>query len=614
MKKVLKIEAKDKSEAISLAKKEFEKLLKKDKLDKRNISIRVIEEKKGFFLFKNSKKVYEIVYDDSISKADEQFLELAMDSIDIDGEFKLKVIDDGIFLKVSQPQGEGKKINYSDVKVVLEEKEIVEVDWQSVREALEDTKEKWQLIAPRKKELDREAELRVKITADKLKAYLSYSPSLGGKKLVVKDIKNFLSEEGIVYGIKEDKIKEIIKNRQKVEDLLIAEGIEPVPGKDARLIFHFEDKKESIGTKRDDGSMDYFNLGLITNVEPGDILVTKEDPVAGKAGTGVDGEKIEPSNPKDVKLPRGKNTEIKDDYTLVARGAGQVVVNDRDKVEVLPIYEIKGDVDLSTGNIDFVGNVKVNGNITEGFKVRADGNVEVRGNVSIANIEAGGNVIIQHGFIGKNKSVIKAKGDVKVKFVENASIITEKNIYVADAVMHSKLTAGDSIEVVEKKGLLVGGISKAGKKIIANIIGSSLATTTQLEAGVDPEIKAKLRELQEEIKGIQSNLTKSLKAIRILEQLKESQNGLPEEKVIMYYQLQKTEKQLQKVLEDKERNIEEIRAKLDVSQNGYIQAKKKLYPGVKIIIGNAQMNIHNEIPAVKFLEQEGEITQLSIGW
>ncbi|MFW6030234.1 MAG: DUF342 domain-containing protein, partial [Halanaerobiales bacterium] len=443
MKKVLNIEAKDRSEAISLAVAEFKKVLKKDKLDKSNVSIRLLEKKKGLFLFKSSKKTYEVIYDDSISKADEQFLELAMDSINLDGKFRVKVVDDGIFLKVTSPQGKGKKINYSDIKVVLEEKEIVEIDWQIVQETLEEANGQWQLIAPRKHELDREAELRAELSNDKLKAYLSYSPCLGGKKIEVKDIINFLNEEGISFGIKEDKLKEIIKNRQKVEKVLIAEGIDPVPGKDARLVFHFEKNKESIGTKRDDGSMDYFNLGLITNVEPGDVLVNKEDPVTGEPGTGVDGETIEPSKPKDVKLPKGKNTELKDDYTLIAKDAGQVVINDRGKVEVLPIYEIRGDVDLSTGNIDFVGNVKINGNVTEGFKVRADGNVEVRGNVSIADIDAGGNVIIHHGFVGKNKSVIRAKGDVKVKFVENAKIITDKNIYVTDAVMHSKLTAGD---------------------------------------------------------------------------------------------------------------------------------------------------------------------------
>jgi len=31
-------------------------------------------------------------------------------------------------------------------------------------------------------------------------------------------------------------------------------------------------------------------------------------------------------------------------------------------------------------------------------------------------------------------------------------------------------------------------------------------------------------------------------------------------------------------------------------------------------VGNAQLNIHNEMAGCKFIEQDGEITQLSIGW
>ncbi|MEJ6950239.1 DUF342 domain-containing protein [Natronospora cellulosivora (SeqCode)] len=612
MKKVVDIEARDKKEALELAKIELSKVLEQDEIDLSNVSIDLIKKKKRLLLFNSKKNIYKVSYEDTISKEDEKFLDLAMDSIDIDGELAIKLVDDGIFIKITEAQGKGKKITYSNVKALIDEKEIVEVDWHSVKEIIENAEDKWELIAPRKKELDRDAEINIQVSDDKLKAYLSYIPSLGGKEINLRDLNEFLSENGISVGIKEEKLNKIIENKEKAEGVLIAEGIEPVPGKDAQLIYHFEEKKESIGTEREDGSIDYFDLALITNVQPGDVLLTKKDSEAGKAGKAVTGEEIKPAIPKDVKILKGKNTELKDEYTLIAKEAGQVVLNERGNVEVLPVYEVRGDVDLSTGNIDFVGNVKVNGNVTEGFKIRADGNVEVRGNVSIADIEAGGNVVVSHGFVGKNKSSIKAKGDVKIKFVENATVKSEKSIYVSDAVMHSKLTAADSIEVIKKKGLLVGGVVKAGKKIIANTIGSALATTTHLEAGVDPEIRNKINNLKEEIKKDSNNLTKSTKALKILEKLKESNNGLPEEKVIMYYQLQKTVKQLQSMKDEKENNISALKEKLKISENGFVQAKKKLYPGVKIIIGNSQLNIYNETAASKFLEQEGEITQLNL--
>lgn len=612
MKKSLKIEARNKEEAISLAQEQLNNKLN-TKIDNTEIEIRISEKKKGFLGFGNKKNIYEVIYDDgTISNMEEEYLDIAMDTISVDGEFKIKIVDDGIFLKVKPPEGNGEPVSYTVVKEALEEKEIVEVDLQQVRSIIHRAADEWGMIAPRKPELDRDADISVEITKDKLKALLSYSPALGGKKAILSDLYNCLEENDVVYGIDRNKLKQILKRGQKVESVLVAEGDSPQPGKDTELIYHFEKKNKSIGTKREDGSIDFFDLGLITNVQPGDVLVTKKDPEPGLPGKAVTGEELSPPAPAEKKLPRGKNTEIKDEHTLIAKIAGQVVIDERNRVQVLPVHKLNGDVDLSTGNIDFVGNVIVQGNVTEGFKIRADGNVEVKGHVSIANIEAGGDVIVQQGFIGKNKSEIKAKGNVRVKFVENGTIKAEKSIHVVDAVMHSKLIAGDSITVTDKKGLLVGGVARARSKIEANVIGSSLATITQLEAGLDPELKRKIKGLEEEIKKAKNNLVKAVKGVRILEKIKKQQDGLPEGKAIMYYQLKKTREQLEKSVEEKEEQLYVLKSKLEIAENGYIQASKKIFPGVKMTIGKSQKNFHAEKDGGRFVEREGEIIQLSV--
>ncbi len=606
MKKVLKFEAKNKNEAISLAREQWKDSLG-DKFKESNISVSLDQEKKGFLGLGTKKKIYKVVYTDTISKSEEDFLDMAVDTIRVDGSFQIKIAEDGVCLKVSKPQGQGKIVDYSDIKSELDNKEIVEVDLQKIREIIVKGEDEWGIIAPRKPELDREAELTVTISDDKMKAFVSYLPASGGKKLSKEGLKNIIMENDVVFNIDDDKIDKLIEKRAEVESVLIAEGIPPIPGKDASLNYHFENKIDSIGTKREDGSMDFYDLGLITNVNPGDVLVTKNDSEAGTAGKGVTGEELPPPKAKDIKLPKGKNTEIKDENTLIAKTAGQVVIDERERIQVLPVHEVKGDVDLSTGNIDFIGNVIISGDVTEGFSIKAAGNVEVRGNVSIADIEADGDVIIQHGFIGKNKSKINAKGNVKALFVENAYIKAGKDIIIGDAAMHSQLISGNNIQVNEKKGLLIGGVAKARSKIEANVIGFLLATTTKLEAGVDPELKLKIRKTEEDINKAKINLLKAIKAIKILEKYKEQNDGLPEKKVLMLYQLQKTEQQLNSSIENNEEILIELQAKLKVSEHGYIQAKKKIYPGTKMTIGNAQLNIHNEMAGSKFIEQDGDI-------
>ena len=46
---------------------------------------------------------------------------------------------------------------------------------------------------------------------------------------------------------------------------------------------------------------------------------------------------------------------------------------------MFPVYVVPGDVDFSTGNIDFIGSVKVMGSVRNGFSVKAEGNVEIMG-------------------------------------------------------------------------------------------------------------------------------------------------------------------------------------------------------------------------------------------
>lgn len=44
---------------------------------------------------------------------------------------------------------------------------------------------------------------------------------------------------------------------------------------------------------------------------------------------------------------------------------------------VRPVLEIRGDVDYSTGNIDFIGDVQIAGDVRENFSVRATGSITV---------------------------------------------------------------------------------------------------------------------------------------------------------------------------------------------------------------------------------------------
>ena len=613
MGKKVVIKAKDKETAIEKARKELKKQLNisNDVFEDGDLDLISVDEGKGLFGMFKKEKTYKFIYNDSrdTSELEAEIEDLEYD-IKIDGEFEIKLDDEGVKLKVIPPGKTGDSVKYSQVKDELDSLKIVEVNWEEVQNELNDTSEKWQVIAPRKPELDQDAEIEFDISQDKLEAFISYKSAIGGKSYNFDEVIKKAEEAGITYGLNEDKIKNIIDNNETVEDELIATGEEPTPGKDANLIYHFVTDENNVGTKREDGSIDFYDLGQIANVKPGDALVTKEEAESGEPGRSVLGEEIPAPKPKDCELPSGKNVEKKDDK-LLAEIEGQAV-RDGKRVHVLPIHEVNGDVDLSVGNIDFVGNVLVKGDVKEGFKIKAEGNIEVKGRVSASDLTAGNEVIVHSGFIGKDKAKIKADGDIKVKFIENGSLDSESNIYVTEAAMHSNLVAGDSISVIEGKGLLVGGEAKAASKIETNIIGSTLATRTILEVGIDPKLKEEMRNIKEQIDEAKSNILKSNKAIKMLDKLKEAHGELPHDKEMMYHRLKKTEKNLKKSIEQKKNRLEELELKCEKASKGKITVNKSIYPGTKLIIGKAQYNVQDEMRTSAFVEDKGEVRQIPL--
>lgn len=607
------IKAKDKKTAIKKAKEEIIAKLNitKDVFENGELDLISVDEVKGLFGMFKKENTYKFIYNNSLdtSELEAEIEDLEYD-IKIDGEFKIKLDDEGVKLKVIPPGKSGEAVTYSQVKNELEKIEIVEVNWEEIQQELNKPSEEWKVIAPRKPELDQDAEVEFDISEDNLEAFISYQPAMGGKNYNFDQVLKEAEEAGITFGLDEEKLKNILKDKEPVNSEMIARGKEPVSGKDAKLIYHFVTEEDKIGTKREDGSIDFYDLGQIANVKPGDALVTKEDAEPGEPGRSVLGEEIPPPKPKDYELPSGKNVMIKDDK-LLAEIEGQAV-KDGKRVHVLPVHEVSGDVDLSVGNIDFVGNVLIKGDVKEGFKIKAEGNIEVKGRVSASNLTAGNEIIIHRGFIGKDKAKIKANGDIKVRFVENGTIESESNIYITEAAMHSNLIAGQSIFVTEGKGLLVGGETRASSKIEANVIGSSLATRTILEVGIDPNLKKEMRDIKEQIDEAKNNILKSNKALKMLDKLKETHGELPKDKELMYYKLKKTEKNLNKAIKEKNNRLEELELKFEKASKGKVTVNKSIYPGSKLIIGKAQYNVQDELRVSAFVEDKGEVRQIPL--
>ena len=450
--------------------------------------------------------------------------------------------------------------------------------------------------------------IEISVSTDKLKAFLDIELGEDSSELKAEEIFAELKKNGIEYGIKEDKVKQIAAAGKNVSDKLIAEAKLPEKGEDGKLIYHFEEKKKKRGKMLEDGTVDFYSLDLINNVRRGEKIITKVDPVEGKPGINVFGEEIAPPPVKKSELPRSRNTVVKGD-SLYAAADGQVVKK-HGKIGIKEVYEINGDVDLNVGNIDFVGSVKVKGDVKEGFSIKADGDVEVRGNVGASDINATGNVLIKKGFLGRNKGSIKAGGDFTARFVENGEV-TAENVNVHKAIMHSRITARNNVEVTGGKGVIVGGKVMAQHMVEANIIGSNLATKTEIVIGLEPELREKRHQNNQELEDIEKNLDKIIKSLKILKEYQESGKKLPKKKIELFQKLKQTLEQLNERKEELKKENEEIKEDLQVSDKAVIKVNEELFSGVHLYSSSDKMIISNKIGKAVFTEVNKELRQSS---
>ncbi|GIP52262.1 DUF342 domain-containing protein [Paenibacillus vini] len=453
--------------------------------------------------------------------------------------------------------------------------------------------------------------LSITLNDDKTVAYLQFMEKEEDFSCTMDALHQFLNSQGIKYGIQEDIVKRFAINPREYffSKTPIAIGVEPQQGEDGSIRYAVPmDDVRFKPLETDDGKVDYKEVSRLNNVRKGQLIAELVPPLPGRPGTAVTGEAIPNKAGKDARFKVGKNVVLNPEQTaMYAAIDGLVTQTDKGKLNVFPVYEVNGDVDYSTGNIDFVGTVVIRGNVLTGFKVSAAGDIRVVGGVEGAELYAEGSIEITGGIIGYNKGLVKAGQNIKSSFIQDGNVLAGENVVVTQSIMHSNIRAGKDVICSGTKGLIVGGSIQAGEKVTARIIGNPMSTTTSIEVGVLPELRNELMELRQQVKEIMANLDKSEKALTLLDQLA-SLGKLTPDKVEMRSKLGLTKKlhiQEMNDLKDRMLNIEKA---LEDTGKAQVDVLKMIYGGSKIVIGRYTKYIKEPISRMSFYFSEGDIT------
>jgi Predicted polymerase, most proteins contain PALM domain, HD hydrolase domain and Zn-ribbon domain len=437
------------------------------------------------------------------------------------------------------------------------------------------------MIIPARGQQNRDGYCKIMCSIDLMEAYLVIEKPLGdGKWPTIEDAVAAIQMQNLKYGL----IKEALINcidRRKTTEVLIAKGKPPVAGNDTQLKSYFELndlKKVYLDSLVQDehGRIDYRNVKSIEVVRDGQIVGEKILPTEGEDGINVLGNtvKAEPGKERPIKL--GKNTRWdQEELRIIATGDGKATMINN-SINVLPIHEIKGDVDFKTGNIDFPGNIIIHGNVTNGFTVTAEGEVVIIGDVDASDITASGRISIGGSFQGMDKATLSSGGDINVKMINRGIVNAKGSLLVKETIMHSQVSAAKKVIVEGGKGWIVGGKICAGESISAKVVGSKLGAATELEVGITVRPSLETSVIQYNLQDQES-------------EVQETQEGYT-------YLL----------------NLEEAPKNANLDKSRVVKVKETIYPGVKVSITAASCMIRDENSfVILYYSYEGKIVAQS---
>ncbi len=443
-----------------------------------------------------------------------------------------------------------------------------------------------------------DAQPLIYVTVDQLAAWLVVFPPIGeGRELDKEMLDGILKESGVSYGLNTELLDALPDAQDRYFHLfLIARGRAVVHGKDGYIEDFFKRNVRKKFEEDEHGRVDYFHLNIVQNVEKGQPICQIVPPVPGVAGRTVLDEEITCKEGKTPNLPKGRNTEASEDgMQLLAVKAGRVEFSGRSFV-VKSVLEISGNVDFSTGNINFVGDVHIHGDVGSGFSVRTIGNVTIDGVVEAAEIEAGGDLIVAKGILGDSRAMIRAHHDVYAKYMENCTVHCRGSLQT-DCIVNCDVYCDGEVNVRSGRGTIIGGRIRAAQGVDAKVVGSKSESVTSIFLGGQPFADFERETLLLNIKKQEAELEK-------LERQPDSptrtqrMGKLRLDLSIGRMKLSQFDKELKKIKE----KLEE--------QGGCRLKCSIAYPGVALTIGDLTMPLAKETSMVDARLVGGEICLL----
>ncbi len=423
-------------------------------------------------------------------------------------------------------------------------------------------------------------------TGDDMVAYCFLTPSVAQGQEFNKDLlKKTFEDAKINTNIDQEKYDSLVENPIYFKFIRIAKGTKPIDGVDGSVEDLYDRDSAPKFKENDKGQVDYKNLGTFSPIKKDDVICNVTKAVKGEDGVTVKGKILKAYNGKEPNIPKGEGTALSEDgLQLLATTDGYIAFEHGNFVVKQKMF-INGNVDSSTGNIVFNGDVEIKGDVQSGYIVDVTGSIKVFGVVEGAVLKAGGDISLKSGVSGNGVAELTAGGVVKSLFLENCLVKSNGGIYT-ESIIQSDVYSDTIIDCLRGKGAIIGGNINAREGVAANIIGSKSGKLTIISLGKSHNASNKQETVEQDLEIAKQLYDRISKNVAFLESLPE----IPEDKKPLYDQLKEQEIAYAKKVQEGTVELAEIIATRTHYDNCWLKSGV-LYEPTKLFIGHAQKNL-----------------------
>ncbi|MCH5249129.1 MAG: DUF342 domain-containing protein [Lachnospiraceae bacterium] len=445
----------------------------------------------------------------------------------------------------------------------------------------------------------------LRVTEDEMEAWLYLMPPEPDITYTKKDLIDYLAKHGVVEGLHQSNLSAMIKKKVYNREILVARGREVQEGADGYFEYLFTPEEYGVPKIREDGSVDYTNMSALQNVKAGQKVAVYHQAIQAIDGCTVLGTVMKGQLYRDLPPMRGKGIR-REDESYYAQNDGKIEVKDG-KIDIQNVHEISGDVDMIIGKVEFFGDIIIYGNVEEGVTIRAGRNIEIHGSTSLANLYAGGDIILSRGIQGGNKSKVSARGSVFAEFIEHTTVEAGGSVQ-ANIFMNSSIYAKEKVIATGKKGMIIGGYIDAIKGVEAANVGNDVELRTVIHCGYEAQtherllqIKRKETEIKTKIADLVDTMTGALREKR----LRGSSTSEETEKKLAEWNKLKDQYFIE--LDDVDKDRASLEDLIEQSKGAEIKIDGNIYRGVVICINAEQMMIERNTMFMKYNANKGVI-------